>query len=160
MLLHFTATISPDGRGLFQARKCVLPHCIKYGSGMVWGTWRRHWHGLQIPQILTCSIHGAETSSIHGGPTLQHTGLKGSAANVLVLDTTITPCGSSFATQFGMSQFCIHVSGLKAIFYFIFLRFCDIMTQTIKLSFYLDSLRVVKMIGVFVVCIIAVLHHI
>ena len=51
-------------------------------------------HGLQIPQISIQSICGM-CCPIHGGPTSQLTGLKGSAAKILLPDTTAHLCGSS-----------------------------------------------------------------
>ena len=73
----------------------------KYASGIVWGAQQQVWvvelaSESSRSQYNKASVGCAgQTSPIHGGPTSQLTGLKGSPANILVLDTTAHLQGSS-----------------------------------------------------------------
>ena len=90
----FMETVFPDGCGLFQQDN--VP-CHK--AGMVWGAQQQ---GVDLAskfprsQSNRASVGCAgQTSPIHGAPTSQLTGLKGSATNTLVPDTTAHLQGSS-----------------------------------------------------------------
>jgi len=92
-------TVFPGGCGLFQQDNAP---CHK--AKMVQEWFEEHnnefevltWPQFPRSQSNQASVGCAEqTSPIHTGPTLQLTGLKGSAANILVPDTTAHLQGSS-----------------------------------------------------------------
>ena len=96
----FMETVFPDYCDLFQQDN-ALCHKAKNGSGMVWGTQKQVSGDDLASKFLRSQSNRAslkcagQTSLIHGGPTSQLTGLKGSAANILVPDTTAHLQGSS-----------------------------------------------------------------
>lgn len=73
------------------AAQCAPPHCKDY-SGTAWGTWQRA-QGVDLGWI-----------PIRGGPILQLTGIKWSAASALVPDTTGHPQSSCVHASAGQSQ--------------------------------------------------------
>ena len=90
--------IFPEGCRLFQQDNALCHNAN--GSGMVWGA-RQRVSCLVLDskfprsQSNWASVGCAgQTSQIYGGPTSQLTGLKGSAANILVPDTTAHLQGS------------------------------------------------------------------
>ncbi|MCI4375370.1 hypothetical protein PGIGA_G00108680 [Pangasianodon gigas] len=98
----FIATVSPNGSGLFQQDNVPC-----YTAKIVQEWFEEHDRVQDVDlaskfprsQSHRASVGCAgQTSLIHGGPTSQLTGLKGSAANVLVPDTTAQPCGVHAST--------------------------------------------------------------
>ncbi|KAK3561066.1 hypothetical protein QTP86_026371 [Hemibagrus guttatus] len=94
----FMETVFPDGCGLLQQDNAP---CHSTKMGQEW--FDEHNNEFEVltskfprSQSNQASVGCAEqTSLIHRGPTLQLTGLKGSAANILVPDTTAHLQGSS-----------------------------------------------------------------
>lgn len=84
----FMEMVFPDGRCLFQqktypaSKQKQFMNCLRSTTT----TSLRCWLGLQIPQIPSRASVGCagQASPIHGGPTTNLTGLKGSVANILV----------------------------------------------------------------------------
>ncbi len=86
----FMATVFPDVSGLFQQDNvpCHTANIVEDSGLRNMTKSSRCWLGLQIPrsQSNRASVGCAgKTSPIHGGPTSQLTGLKGSAASILVV---------------------------------------------------------------------------